>query len=33
VTLLGLVVIFGGLGWWIWGKMRTKRLDSASEAL
>ena len=33
VTLLGLVVIFGGLGWWIWGKLRTKRLDSASEAL
>lgn len=33
LTLLGLVVIFGGLGWWIWRKMRTKRLDDASEAL
>lgn len=33
LTLLGLLIIFGGLGWWMWRKMRTKRLDDASEAL
>jgi membrane protein DedA with SNARE-associated domain len=33
LTLVGLVVIFGLLGWWIWGKLRGKRLDDASEAL
>jgi membrane protein YqaA with SNARE-associated domain len=33
VTLLALAVIFGGLGWWIWRKLRSKRLDDASEAL
>jgi membrane protein YqaA with SNARE-associated domain len=33
LTLLALLLIFGGLGWWIWRKLRTKRLDDASEAL
>jgi uncharacterized membrane protein YdjX (TVP38/TMEM64 family) len=33
LTLLGLALIFGGLGWWIWKKLRTRRLDDASEAL
>lgn len=33
LTLLGLLLIFGGLGWWIWKKLRTRRLDDASEAL
>jgi membrane protein YqaA with SNARE-associated domain len=33
LTLLALAVIFGGLGWWMWGKLRSKRLDDASEAL
>jgi membrane protein YqaA with SNARE-associated domain len=33
VTLLALVLIFGGLGWWMWGKLRSKRLDDASQAL
>jgi membrane protein YqaA with SNARE-associated domain len=33
LTLLALVVIFGGLGWWIWRKMLSKKLDSAAEAL
>jgi membrane protein YqaA with SNARE-associated domain len=33
VTLLVLVVVFGGLGWWIWRKMRKRTLDSAAEAL
>lgn len=33
VTLLVLVLLFGGLGWWMWRKVRTKRLDDASEAL
>lgn len=33
LTLLGLALIFGGLGWWIWKKLRTRRLDNASEAL
>jgi membrane protein YqaA with SNARE-associated domain len=28
VTLLALVVIFGGLGWWIWGKLTGKRVPS-----
>lgn len=32
-TLLGLVLIFGALGWWIWQKLRVKKLDDASEAL
>jgi cbb3-type cytochrome oxidase subunit 3 len=31
-TLLVLVLIFGGLGWWMWRKLRTKRLDDASQA-
>lgn len=33
LTLLGLVVIFGAIGWWIWRKLRVKRLDDASQAL
>lgn len=33
LTLLALVVIFGGLGWYVWRKMRGKKLDDASEAL
>jgi membrane protein YqaA with SNARE-associated domain len=33
LTLLVLVLIFGGLGWWMWRKLRTKRLDDASQAL
>jgi membrane protein YqaA with SNARE-associated domain len=33
LTLLGLAVIFGALGWWIWRKLRRKRLDDASQAL
>jgi membrane protein DedA with SNARE-associated domain len=32
-TLLVLVLIFGGLGWWMWRKLGTKRLDDASQAL
>jgi membrane protein DedA with SNARE-associated domain len=32
LTLGVLVVIFGGLGWWMWRKLRTKRLDDASQA-
>jgi membrane protein YqaA with SNARE-associated domain len=32
-TLSVLVLIFGGLGWWMWRKLRTKRLDDASQAL
>ena len=33
LTLLGLAVIFGALGWWIWRKLRRKGLDDASQAL
>lgn len=33
LTLLVLGLIFAALGWWIWRKMRTKRLDDTSEAL
>lgn len=33
LTLVALVAIFGGLGWWMWRKMRTKTLDDASQAL
>jgi membrane protein YqaA with SNARE-associated domain len=33
LTLVVLGVIFGGLGWWMWRKMRTKKLDDAAEAL
>jgi membrane protein YqaA with SNARE-associated domain len=33
LTLVVLAVIFGGLGWWIWRKLRTRKLDDASEAL
>lgn len=33
LTLVALAVIFGGLGWWMWGKLRGKRLDDGSEAL
>ncbi len=33
LTLLGLVLIFAALAWWMWRKMRTKRLDDASQAL
>jgi membrane protein YqaA with SNARE-associated domain len=32
-TLGVLVLIFGGLGWWMWRKLRVKRLDDASQAL
>ena len=32
-TLLVLALIFGGLGWWMWRKLRVKRLDDASQAL
>ncbi len=33
LTLAALAAIFGLLGWWMWGKLRAKRLDDASEAL
>lgn len=33
ITLATLAVIFGGLAWYVWRKMRTRRLDDASEAL
>ena len=33
ITLATLAVIFGALAWYVWRKMRTKRLDDASEAL
>jgi len=33
LTLTGLVVVFGALGWWMLRKLRTKRLDDASQAL
>jgi membrane protein YqaA with SNARE-associated domain len=33
VTLLVLAVIFAALGWWMWRKFNTKRLDDASQAL
>jgi membrane protein YqaA with SNARE-associated domain len=33
ITLATLAVIFGGLAWYVWRKMRTKRVDDASEAL
>lgn len=33
LTLLGLALVFGALGWWIWRKTRVKKLDDASEAL
>jgi membrane protein DedA with SNARE-associated domain len=33
LTLVGLLVIFGALGWWIWRKLRSKGLDDASGAL
>lgn len=33
LTLLGLAVIFGALGWWMWRKLRRKSLDDASQAL
>jgi membrane protein YqaA with SNARE-associated domain len=31
LTLLVLAVIFGGLGWWIWRKLRVKKVDAESE--
>jgi membrane protein YqaA with SNARE-associated domain len=33
LTLIILAVIFGALAWWIWRKLRTKRLDDTSQAL
>jgi membrane protein YqaA with SNARE-associated domain len=33
LTLVVLALIFGGLGWWMWGKLRTKKLDDAAQAL
>ncbi|MGC2618217.1 MAG: VTT domain-containing protein [Acidobacteriaceae bacterium] len=33
LTLVVLALIFGALAWYIWRKLRTKRLDDASEAL
>jgi membrane protein YqaA with SNARE-associated domain len=33
ITLATLAIIFGALAWYVWRKMRTKRLDDASEAL
>lgn len=32
LTLVVLAVIFGGLGWWIWRKVRGKRVNGTSEA-
>jgi membrane protein YqaA with SNARE-associated domain len=32
-TLAVLLLTFGALGWWMWRKMRVKRLDDASQAL
>lgn len=31
LTLLALALIFGGLGWWIWRKLRVKKVDDGSE--
>jgi len=33
LTLLALALIFVALGWWMWRKLRTKRLDDTSQAL
>jgi membrane protein YqaA with SNARE-associated domain len=33
LTLVVLVAIFGLLAWWIWRKLRMKKLDDASQAL
>ncbi|HUB17554.1 MAG TPA: VTT domain-containing protein [Acidobacteriaceae bacterium] len=32
-TLLVLALIFGGLGWWIWRKVRGKKVDGASQGV
>lgn len=33
LTLVVLALIFGALGWYVWRKLRTKRLDDTSEVL
>jgi membrane protein YqaA with SNARE-associated domain len=33
ITLSALALIFGSLAWYVWRKLRTKRLDDATEAL
>lgn len=33
LTLVVLALLFGGLGWWIWRKLRGKALDDTSQAL
>ena len=33
LTLAGLALIFVALGWWMWRKVSTKRLDDGSQAL
>ena len=32
LTLLALALIFGALGWWMWRKLRTKRLDDTNHS-